>query len=156
MTLAALSSVPIFSYLHIYHLFLMLGLVCGISGRTLLHGEVTSFSVAYNLKRNILTVHVSQVKELSLRVSSSLRGLGLTKGDVVGVLLPNCIEFPLVVQVFQNLSLHLTFNSNPGRSSLWPYHHSHESSLHPSRLTKSLCVIRVFCIDYRRQEIQAT
>ena len=72
----------------------MLGLVCGISGRTLLHGEV-----AYNLKTNILTVHVSQVKELSLRVSSSLRGLGLTKGDVVGVLLPNCIEFPLVVQV---------------------------------------------------------
>jgi len=53
------------------------GLVCGITGRTLLHGEV---------------------KELSLRVSSSLRGLGLTKGDVVGVLLPNCIEFPLVVQ----------------------------------------------------------
>ena len=92
-----------------------------------------------------------------MRVSSSLRGLGLTKGDVVGVLLPNCIEFPLVVQVscfflfFQNLPLLLTFNSFPGRSSLWPHYHSHESSLHPSRLTRSLCVIRVLCLNYRRQ-----
>ena len=86
-----------------------------------------------------------------MRVSSSLRGLGLTKGDVVGVLLPNCIEFPLVVQVFQNLSLHLTFNSFPGRSSLRPHYHSHESSLHPSRLTRSLCVIHVFCLNFRRQ-----
>jgi len=53
------------------------GLVCGVTGRTLLHGEV---------------------KEQALKVSSSLRGLGLTKGDVVGVLLPNCIEYPLIVQ----------------------------------------------------------
>jgi len=53
------------------------GLVCGVTGRTLLHGEV---------------------KEEALKVSSCLRGLGLNKGDVVGVLLPNCIEYPLIVQ----------------------------------------------------------
>ena len=50
---------------------------------------------------------------------------------------------------FQNL--HFSCNAFPGRSSLWPHYHSHESSLHPSRLTRSLCVIRVLCLNYRRQ-----
>jgi len=53
------------------------GLVCGLTDRTLLHGEI---------------------KETSLQVSRSLRSLGLQKGDVVGLLLPNCLEYPLLVQ----------------------------------------------------------
>jgi len=50
-------------------------LVCGLSNRTLLH---------------------QQVKEEALKVSGSLRSLGLQKGDVIGILLPNCIEYPLI------------------------------------------------------------
>jgi len=53
------------------------GLVCGLTDRTLLHGEI---------------------KENSLKVSRALRSLGLKKGDVVGLLLPNCLEYPLLVQ----------------------------------------------------------
>jgi len=53
------------------------GLVCGVTGRTLLHG---------------------QVREEALRVSAALRGLGLAKGEVVAILLPNCLEYMLLVQ----------------------------------------------------------
>lgn len=53
------------------------GLVCGLTDRVLNHGEV---------------------KEQALKVSSCLRSLGLKKGDVIGILLPNCIEYPLIIQ----------------------------------------------------------
>jgi hypothetical protein len=32
-------------------------------------------------------------------VSLALRGLGLGPGTVLGILLPNCLEYPLLVQV---------------------------------------------------------
>ena len=40
-----------------------------------------------------------QVKEKSLRVSAALQSLGLPQGTVVGALLPNCVEYPLLTQV---------------------------------------------------------
>ena len=105
----------------------------------------------------------SQVKEEALKVSSCLRGLGLNKGDVVGVLLPNCIEYPLIVQV----GLYVSASNNnlepctmymertfffkcipvtkciqiytthhltfTGRSSLGAYHNPDEPSVYSSR-----------------------
>ena len=44
-------------------------------------------------------IMLKQIKELALGVSRSLRSIGLQKGDVVGILLPNCLEYPLLVQV---------------------------------------------------------
>ena len=59
-------------------------LVCGLTGQVLSHGEV---------------------REEALKVSRALQCLGLRKGDVVAVILPNCVEYPVLVQVLHNLSV---------------------------------------------------
>lgn len=54
----------------------MAALVCGLTGRTLSHGEV---------------------REQALRFSASLQDAGIGRGSVLGVLLPNCLEYAGVV-----------------------------------------------------------
>ena len=62
-------------------------LVCGVSGSVLSHGEV---------------------RETALEVARSLTSLGLEKGDVVAVVLPNCLEYPTIVLACLYLGLVLT------------------------------------------------
>ena len=72
-------------------------LVCGVSGRALLHGQVTPG--VYHPDDAGGADAPPQVREKALRVSAALRGLGLAKGAVVAILLPNCLEYMLLVQV---------------------------------------------------------
>ena len=51
------------------------GLVCGVTGRTVLHGEV---------------------KQQALEVARALKAHDLKKGDVVAIVLPNCLEYPVL------------------------------------------------------------
>ena len=76
------------------------GLVCGVTGETLLHGQVKTWAPGTNVNEWFTYfLPLNQIKEVSLRVSAALQGLGLEKGTVVGALLPNCVEYPLLVQV---------------------------------------------------------
>lgn len=58
-------------------------------------------------------VYLLQIREQALEVARSLVALGLCKGDVVSVVLPNCLEYPAIV--LGCLYLGLTVSpANPG------------------------------------------
>jgi len=63
------------------------GLVCGITGKAVLHGEV---------------------KEQVLQVARALKNHDLKKGDVVAIILPNCLEYPILVQACLYLGITIT------------------------------------------------
>jgi len=63
------------------------GLVCGLTGKTVLHGEV---------------------KEQALNVARALKSHDLKKGDVVAIVLPNCLEYPVLVQGCLYLGIAIT------------------------------------------------
>ena len=44
------------------------------------------------------------MREEALKVARSLECLGLRKGDVVAVILPNCLEYPILIQVLDCFS----------------------------------------------------
>ena len=67
-------------------------LVCSVQGTTLSHGEV---------------------RDTALQVARSLTSMGLKKGDVVAVILPNCVEYPSLVLACLYLGVVLT-PINPG------------------------------------------
>ena len=62
-------------------------LVCGLSGAVLSHGEV---------------------RDTALQVARALASLGLKKGDVVAVILPNCLQYPPLVLACLYLGVVLT------------------------------------------------
>ena len=58
-----------------------------------------------------------QIREQSLEVARSLVGLGLRKGDVVGVVLPNCLQYPAIVLG----CLYLGLTVSPANPSYTPH-----------------------------------
>ena len=54
-----------------------------------------------------------QVKEQALQIARSLQDLGLKKGNVIGLILPNCLEYPVLVQGCLYLGITVT-PINPG------------------------------------------
>ena len=55
------------------------GLVCGLTGETLLHGEVERGNMS---DRQSQIVNCLQVKETALKVAKSLQSLGLSQGEM--------------------------------------------------------------------------
>ena len=58
-----------------------------------------------------------QIRKQSLEVARSLVGLGLRKGDVVGVVLPNCLQYPAIVLG----CLYLGLTVSPANPSYTPH-----------------------------------
>ena len=86
-------------------------LVCGLTGKLLTHGEV---------------------REEALKVARALESLDVRKGDVVGVILENCVQYPILVQVsLDNIPCHNKIPSlSPGMSLSRSVCHSHQPGLH--------------------------
>ena len=59
------------------------------------------------------TILLLQVREQALQIARSLQDLGLKKGDIVGLILPNCLEYPVLVQGCLYLGITVT-PINPG------------------------------------------
>ena len=71
-----------------------------------------------------------QIREQSLEVARSLAGLGLSKGDVVSVLLPNCLEYPAIVLG----SLYLGLTVSPANPAYTPHEVSRQLMASEARL----------------------
>ena len=57
------------------------GLVCGLTGETLLHGEVEKSGIIIHIFQ--LTYYCLQIKETALKVARSLQSMGLRRGGVL-------------------------------------------------------------------------
>ena len=75
------------------------------------------------------------MRETALEVARALSSLGLKKGDVVGVVLPNCIEYPPLVLGCLYLGVVLT----PINPSYTPHEISRQLNSSSARLVFSHC-----------------
>ena len=66
-------------------------LVCPVQDITLSHGQVNPTILVPETKSSV------EVRETALEVARALTSLGVEKGWVVAVVLPNCLEYPALV-----------------------------------------------------------
>ena len=71
-----------------------------------------------------------QIRAQSLEVARSLAGLGFSKGDVVSVLLPNCLEYPAIVLG----CLYLGLTVSPANPAYTPHEVSRQLRASEARL----------------------
>ena len=60
-----------------------------------------------------------QVREEALKVARALECFGLRKGDVVAVILPNCLEYPILIQVVESFPFNRLLNCSSRAVYIW-------------------------------------